>query len=74
MQAINELLHEYGGFIIGRLGIPYREKGIKIISIVIDAPQDAISTLSGKIGRQTDCDAVISAIGRLAPGFLQFPA
>ena len=51
VQAINELLHEYGGVIIGRMGIPYREKGIKIISIVIDAPQDAISTLSGKIGR-----------------------
>ena len=51
VQAINELLHEYGGFIIGRMGIPYREKGIKIISIAIDAPQDAISTLSGKIGR-----------------------
>ena len=50
VQAINELLHEYGGFIIGRMGIPYREKGIKIISIAIDAPQDTISTLAGRIG------------------------
>lgn len=51
VQAINQLLHEYGGYIIGRMGIPYREKGISIISIAIDAPQEVISALSGKIGR-----------------------
>ena len=45
------LLHEAGNYIIGRMGIPYREKGINIISIAIDAPQDMISSLSGKIGR-----------------------
>ena len=44
-------LHEAGNYIIGRMGIPYREKGINIISIAIDAPQDIISSLSGKIGR-----------------------
>ena len=51
VQAMNALLHEYGEYIIGRMGIPYREKGISIISIAMDAPQDKISALSGKIGR-----------------------
>ena len=51
VQAMNDLLHQYSEFIIGRMGIPYREKGISIISIAIDAPQDKISALSGKIGR-----------------------
>ena len=48
IETLNHLLHEAGQFIIGRMGIP---KGINIISIAIDAPQDMISTLSGKIGR-----------------------
>lgn len=47
---LNELLHEYGEYILGRMGIPYRAKGIHIISIAIDAPQDMISALAGKIG------------------------
>lgn len=51
VQAMNELLHQYSEYVIGRMGIPYREKGINVISIAIDGPQDAISTLSGKIGR-----------------------
>ncbi|MBR4869296.1 MAG: iron-only hydrogenase system regulator [Oscillospiraceae bacterium] len=51
VQALNDILHEYGSYIVGRMGIPYREKGIHIISIAIDAPQDVISTLSGRIGR-----------------------
>lgn len=46
----NHLLHEYRDFIVGRMGIPYREKDINIISIVLDAPENAISTLSGKLG------------------------
>lgn len=50
-QEINSILHEYSKFIIGRMGIPYREKNISIISIAIDAPQDVISTLTGKIGK-----------------------
>ena len=49
--ALNALLHEYGGYIIGRMGLPYRERGVNIISVVLDAPQNAISALSGKIGR-----------------------
>jgi len=51
VQSLNNILHEYSNYIIGRMGIPYREKGIHIISIAIDAPQDMISTLSGRIGR-----------------------
>ena len=50
VAALNELLHEYGEYVIGRMGIPYRAKNINIISIAIDAPQDVISALSGKIG------------------------
>ena len=49
--TLNDFLHEAGNYIIGRMGIPYREKGMNLISIAIDAPQDMISSLSGKIGR-----------------------
>lgn len=49
-EAVNSLLSEFGEFIIGRMGIPYRERGVNIISVVLDAPQDKIATLSGKIG------------------------
>jgi putative iron-only hydrogenase system regulator len=48
--ALNELLHSYGEYIVGRMGIPYRQRGVNIISVAIDAPQDIISALSGKIG------------------------
>ena len=51
VEALNALLHEYGEFIIGRMGIPYKAKDINIISIALDAPQDTISALSGKIGK-----------------------
>ena len=51
IETLNHLLHEAGQFIIGRMGIPYRERGINIVSIAIDAPQDVINALSGKIGR-----------------------
>lgn len=51
VKKLNELLHEYGEYIIGRMGIPYREKGIHIVSIAVDAPQDKISAMSGKIGK-----------------------
>ena len=50
-EQINAVLHEYSEFIIGRMGIPYHQKGIFIISVAIDAPQDKINTLAGKIGR-----------------------
>ena len=48
---INNLLHQYSQYVIGRMGIPYRERGLNIINIVLDAPADAISALSGKLGR-----------------------
>ena len=48
---LNEILHEYGNHIIGRMGIPYRQRGISVISIAVDAPQDVISALAGKLGR-----------------------
>lgn len=51
VEPLNEILHEYREYIIGRMGIPYRQKGINIISIAVDAPQDAISALSGKVGK-----------------------
>ena len=50
VQALNALLHEYGEYIIGRMCVPYRARGISIISIAVDAPQTVISALSGKIG------------------------
>ncbi len=48
---LNEILHSYGQYIIGRMGLPYREKNVHIISVAMDAPQDVISALSGKIGK-----------------------
>ena len=50
VERLNDILHEYGAYIVGRMGIPYRSKGINIISIAIDAPQDVISALAGKVG------------------------
>ena len=47
---LNKLLHEYGSYIIGRMGLPYRERGLSIISIVLDAPMNQINSLSGKLG------------------------
>ena len=51
VEALNSALHDYGRYIIGRMGIPYRDRNVNIVSIAIDAPQDVISTLSGKIGK-----------------------
>ena len=50
INELNELLTEYSSFIIGRMGIPYREKDLSIISLAMDAPQNVISALSGKLG------------------------
>ena len=50
VEKLNGILHENGKYIIGRMGIPYREKKVSIISIALDAPQDVISAMSGKIG------------------------
>ena len=51
VAALNDLLHQYGPYIVGRMGVPYREKGVNIISVALDAPGNVISALSGKIGR-----------------------
>ena len=48
---LNGILHSYSDYIVGRMGIPYKEKNISIISLAVDAPQEVISALSGKIGR-----------------------
>lgn len=50
-EGVNGILHNYRQYIIGRMGIPYREKGINIISVAVDAPEQEITALSGKIGR-----------------------
>ena len=51
VEHLNSILHNYSEYIIGRMGIPYRQRKINIISIALDAPQNIISTLSGKIGK-----------------------
>lgn len=50
VEPLNQLLHDYREYVVGRMGIPHRERGISLISIVLDAPGDAISSLSGKAG------------------------
>lgn len=51
ISELNGLLHEYSDYIIGRMGIPYREKGINVISVAMDAPTDAVNALTGALGR-----------------------
>lgn len=51
VETVNALLHDYAPYVLGRLGIPYREKGISVICLVLDAPMDVINALSGKLGR-----------------------
>lgn len=53
-EKINSLLHEYGEYIIGRMGLPYRERDLSVISVIIDAPADIIGALSGKLGMLKD--------------------
>ena len=68
VTELNALLHQYGAYIIGRMGVPYREKGVNIISVVLDAPQDAISALSGKIGRLEGVSAKTQYSHVITPG------
>lgn len=51
VESLNSLLHEYSDYIIGRMGIPYKKRNVSVISVAIDAENDIISALSGKIGR-----------------------
>lgn len=57
VAELNSILHEYSNYIIGRMGIPYRQKKLSIISIAVDAPQDTISALAGKIGKLSGVSA-----------------
>mgnify|MGYP000276696887 CR=1 FL=1 len=56
-EMVNALLHEYGSYIIGRMGLPYPKKNVHIISVALDAPQDEINALSGKLGRLSGVSA-----------------
>ena len=51
VERVNELLHEYREYIVGRMGMPYRERGVSVISVVMDADTNTVSALSGKLGR-----------------------
>ena len=55
--ALNDVLHQYSQYVIGRMGIPYRQRNISIISVAVEAPQDVISALSGKLGRMEGVSA-----------------
>ena len=50
VEKLNAVLHDYGDYVIGRMGIPYKKAGLNLISVALDAPQDVISALSGKLG------------------------
>lgn len=50
VAKLNEILHEYGDYVVGRMGIPYQKRNVSVISVVLDAPNDVISALSGKLG------------------------
>ena len=68
IETLNQLLYDARDYIIGRMGLPYREKGVNIISVVLDAPQDAISALSGKIGRLEGVSAKTQYSHVITPG------
>lgn len=50
VEQLNKFLHEYGEYVIGRMGIPYRKRKVNVIAVALDAPQNAISSLAGKVG------------------------
>lgn len=56
-EELNHILHEYGSYIIGRMGLPYEKKGISLISVAVDAPQNVISALAGRIGNLSGVSA-----------------
>lgn len=60
VTTLNTILSEYGEHIISRTGIPYRDRGIQIITVILDAPNDIISALSGKLGRLKGIDSKVS--------------
>lgn len=65
VERLNALLHKYGQWIIGRMGIPYRKRNVNIISIALDAPQDIVSALAGKIGNLQGISAKTAYSGQI---------
>lgn len=59
VESLNAILHDYSEFIIGRMGIPYKQRNISVISVIVDAPTDVISALSGKLGMLPNVNAKI---------------
>lgn len=57
VEKVNSILHEYGEFIVGRMGLPYRDRKMSVISVVIDAPTSTINALTGKLGMQSGVSA-----------------
>ena len=60
VRELNELLHGCSSYIIGRMGIPHRERGVSLISVAMDAPSDVISTFSGRLGRISGVSAKVA--------------
>lgn len=73
-EGVNSILHNYRQYIIGRMGIPYREKGINIISVAVDAPEQEITALSGKIGRLKGVSTKTAYSKVVSPGPVSSPA
>ena len=65
VEHVNALLHEYAPYILGRMGVPYRKRGISIISVAMEAPQDAINTLTGRLGRLENVSAKTMYSGKI---------
>ncbi len=68
VEAMNNILHQYSEFIIGRMGLPYRAKNVNIICVAVDAPQDTISALSGKLGLLPGVNAKTAYSNVITPG------
>lgn len=63
-DRVNAVLHEHAGLIVGRMGIPYRERGVSVISLIVDGTNDEISAMTGKLGRIPDV-TVKSMVSRI---------
>ena len=64
VEQLNRILHEYAPFIVGRMGVPYRQRGISIIMVAVDAPADAINSLSGKLGALPGVNVKVAYSGK----------
>jgi len=67
VEKLNGLLHDYADYIVGRMGVPYRMRHVNIISVAVDAPQDVISTMAGKIGMLDGISAKTAYSSRIFP-------